>query len=853
MVASPEFFIRVLAELADPQVALVLTPQKFYNYDLDTDIFNHSNLIYWQISLPGLDGWDNVSCTGTNFVVRAKAAAQARWFPTYTLGEDMALALEIQQAGWKGAYVKEYLAMGEVPTSVRSTFMQKSRWCKGGMQIFFSHHNAMLAPNLTFMQKLIWNTSGWAYICTTVTTPVFQIIPIVGVWLGYFPLEFGRMFALAFCIYFPATHMLLYYCHDVSHMRSIFFSVTAGNMFWFAYAKATFNTLFSAAMHRQIKFKTTEKSIMAADVTDAANKAVKKSKTARSPLAVAWMNVQDVWIHIVTFVLCAATAACGGYRLHNEYNNNVAQTLSILVSMGWALYNMTAPFLLIYFCLFGSRGLRVITTFAAVLSSCIVGAIVILIWIVLPNEYDYSNVLRMSLRFYAAQRSGALPADNPIPWRGDSALGDRAPNGASLVGGYYDDGGTVKYGFPLASAAALLAWGLLEFPGGYQGANLAQAQGALRWATDYMLACQLDDANGSFVAQVGSFEADRAFWGRPELMSMARPVARVNSAGSPGTDLLASTAAALAAAGMALADDPAYATRLIVTAQQLYGAAVRKPQGRYSDVALDAASLYPSSGYLDDLAWGAAWLAAATGQAAYLRDAAAWAAAAASTPSQAPAQPQVFNWDNQLPGVYVLLSNLTGYRNATFTTPAEKFLGGWLDASNGVARSPAFASWLGPTGALRNQANAALLAWVYAKGSGGGPGKLFCWAEFQIRYLLGDSGESFMVGFGPKSPLRPTHGAASCPGDSTVPCDMGAFYATGPNPHELEGALVSGPAFPNDAYQDLRSLVNSRVALDYNAGFTGMLAALVEQGHATYTHCTQGHGFFYNLWFHSPI
>lgn len=69
---------------------------------------------------------------------------------------------------------QEYLAMGEVPTNVRSTFMQKSRWCKGGMQIFFSRHNAMLAPNLTFMQKVIWNTSGWAYICTTVTTPVFQ-------------------------------------------------------------------------------------------------------------------------------------------------------------------------------------------------------------------------------------------------------------------------------------------------------------------------------------------------------------------------------------------------------------------------------------------------------------------------------------------------------------------------------------------------------------------------------------------------------------------------------------------------------------------------------------------------------
>ena len=70
---------------------------------------------------------------------------------------------------------------------------------------------------------------------------------------------------------------------------------------------------------------------------------------------------------------------------------------------------------------------------------------------------------------------------------------------------------------------------------------------------------------------MGSFELDRGFWGRPELMNMSRPVALVNAVGSPGTDLLASTAAALAAVGMALADDAVYSTRLIVTAQQLYG------------------------------------------------------------------------------------------------------------------------------------------------------------------------------------------------------------------------------------------------------------------------------------------
>jgi hypothetical protein len=68
-----------------------------------------------------------------------------------------------------------------------------------------------------------------------------------------------------------------------------------------------------------------------------------------------------------------------------------------------------------------------------------------------------------------------------------------------------------------------------------------------------------------------------------------------------------------------------------------------------------------------------------------------------------------------------------------------------------------------------------------------------------------------------------------------VPCDMGAFYATGPNPHVLEGALVSGPAFANDAYQDQRSLVNSRVALDYSAGFTSAPPPL-----ATCTACIEG-------------
>lgn len=54
------------------------------------------------------------------------------------------------------------------------------------------------------------------------------------------------------------------------------------------------------------------------------------------------------------------------------------------------------------------------------------------------HKYDYEEALRLSLLFYEAQRSGKLPEDNRIPWRGDSALDDKGLNGEDLTGGYYD-------------------------------------------------------------------------------------------------------------------------------------------------------------------------------------------------------------------------------------------------------------------------------------------------------------------------------------------------------------------------------------------------------------------------------
>src|SRR5262245_48463577 len=54
------------------------------------------------------------------------------------------------------------------------------------------------------------------------------------------------------------------------------------------------------------------------------------------------------------------------------------------------------------------------------------------------QTFNYAEALQKSQFFYEAQRSGALPANKRVLWRGDSALLDGAGAGVNLTGGWYD-------------------------------------------------------------------------------------------------------------------------------------------------------------------------------------------------------------------------------------------------------------------------------------------------------------------------------------------------------------------------------------------------------------------------------
>ncbi|MGB7441210.1 MAG: glycoside hydrolase family 9 protein [Coleofasciculaceae cyanobacterium] len=438
------------------------------------------------------------------------------------------------------------------------------------------------------------------------------------------------------------------------------------------------------------------------------------------------------------------------------------------------------------------------------------------------GDFNYGEALQKSFLFYEAQRSGDLPNDNRVSWRGDSALNDGSDVGIDLSGGYYDAGDHVKFGLPMASSMTMLGWGVNEYRDAYQqSGQLDEALDAIKWGTDYILKAHVTEGGKTkeFYGQVGNGGIDHSYWGAPEDMNMARPSYKIDAA-NPGSDLAGEASAALAAASIAFRPtDSNYADTLLDNAKQLYEFADTY-RGKYSDSIPDAANFYNSwSGYNDELAWGAAWLdkavkASGENDNSYLNK--------AKSAYQGIGGGWTQSWDDKSYGTGILLAQETG--DSQYRNDVEGWLDSWLPGGSSVTYTNGGLAWLNQWGSLRYSANTSFLAGVYGDTVNDPNSRYTDFAESQIDYILGDNPNNFsyMVGFGDNFPKNPHHRAAS--GTTNI-------GDSNDNQYTLYGALVGGPASPNDNdYVDDRTdYIRNEVALDYNASFTGALARMYDE------------------------
>ena len=435
------------------------------------------------------------------------------------------------------------------------------------------------------------------------------------------------------------------------------------------------------------------------------------------------------------------------------------------------------------------------------------------------GDYNYGEALQKSVLFYELQRSGALPEQTRCNWRGDSGLTDGADNNLDLTGGWYDAGDNVKFNLPMAYSAAMLGWSVYEDRESYeQSGQLEYILGDIKWVTDYLIKCHPEDE--VFYYQVGDGNADHSWWGPCEVMTMNRPsycVTRDN----PGSAVVGEAAAALAVASIVFEDtDKEYAALCLEHAESLYAFA---DSTRSDDGYTAANGFYNSwSGYYDELAWAGCWLYLATDDKAYLDNAKDCIKLAN----------QDYNWslcwDDVHIGVYLLLARITKDNN--YKDAVQKHLDFWsCGTSDGerITYSPKGLAWLDQWGSLRYSTTTAFVASVYSRWEGCPADKASVYwdfAESQANYALGSSGRSFVCGFGENAPEHPHHRTSQ-----GSYCDN--MNEPGEARHTLYGALVGGPD-ASDGYTDTVSDYNkNEVACDYNAGFTGLMAAMYSKYH----------------------
>src|SRR5690625_596460 len=452
------------------------------------------------------------------------------------------------------------------------------------------------------------------------------------------------------------------------------------------------------------------------------------------------------------------------------------------------------------------------------------------------HAHPYGEALQKSLYFFEAQQERPLPECNRVPWRGHSVPTAGQDVGVDLRGGWFDAGDHVKFGFPMASTATLLAWGGVDYRDAYeQSGQLQHLLNNLRFVNDYFINAHVSP--NELYGQVGLGHEDHGFWGSAEVVHLKIPQSRQAmkiDLNCPGPDLAAETAAAMAASSMVFAPtDSAYSATLLTHAQQLYDFAenttgVDGTDNAYSNCITDAQSFYNSTYgvYWDEMAWGAVWLWRATGDNHYLdRALHYYDLMGFENQTQTPVYTWSLSWNDKAYGVYVLLAELVG--DQRFHDDAQRYLDHWSVGNGNRTAAGLVVVDSSGWGVNRYAANIAFLALHYARALGTEHAlydRYHSFGKRQIDYILGDNPaqRSFLIGYGQNYPTnvhhRSSHGSWA---DSLqVPAQQR---------HILYGAVVVGPDVDTNYTEDRGDYIMNEVATDYNSGFTGAVAALYDQ------------------------
>ncbi len=193
-VPTKNFLTRTVGFFQTPQIALVQTPQTFYNADpiarnlgLEDILTPEEEVFYRQIQ-PLRDAAGSVICAGTSFVVRRSALLESGCFFTGSLSEDYFTGIRLAAKGYRLVYLNEKLSAGLAAENVAAQALQRLRWAQGTLQAFFVSANPLTIPGLRPLQRLA-HLEGLLHWFTSLARIGFLLIPLAYSFLHVIPIR----------------------------------------------------------------------------------------------------------------------------------------------------------------------------------------------------------------------------------------------------------------------------------------------------------------------------------------------------------------------------------------------------------------------------------------------------------------------------------------------------------------------------------------------------------------------------------------------------------------------------------------------------------------------------------------
>lgn len=193
-VPTRNFLRRTVGFFQEEQVALVQTPQSFYNPDpiarnlgLENILTSEEEVFYRQIQ-PIRDGAGSVICSGTSFVVRRRALEAAGGFVTDSLSEDYFTGVRLSAQGYQLLYLDEKLSAGLAAENMAAYAIQRLRWARGTLQAFFIEANPLTIRGLSPIQRLA-HLEGLLHWFTSLSRVGYLLIPLAYSFLAVIPIR----------------------------------------------------------------------------------------------------------------------------------------------------------------------------------------------------------------------------------------------------------------------------------------------------------------------------------------------------------------------------------------------------------------------------------------------------------------------------------------------------------------------------------------------------------------------------------------------------------------------------------------------------------------------------------------